>query len=213
MVSRQIMGDVYMEKIKKDNGLMPEEEIASIDLKKIEQQVKDVMTEFIAGAGLMPGDLIVIGCSSSEVIGHKIGTYSSEDVAETIVNALYPMIINSGFRLAAQCCEHLNRALIIEQETLEQYRLDRVNVVPMPKAGGSFATKVYAKMRQPVAVEEVKAAGGIDIGDTLIGMHLRPVAVPLRIQTKQIGSAHVVCARTRYKFIGGSRAHYEESLL
>ena len=202
-----------MEEIRRQSGIMPEEELASLALEQITEETKHVMKEFLEGAAIRQGELIVIGCSSSEVIGHKIGSYSSVDVAERIVAVIMRMVQERGCYLAAQCCEHLNRALIIEREVAERFGYEQVNVVPVPKAGGSFATKVYASMKEPVAVEHVKASGGIDIGDTLIGMHLRDVAVPLRIETKQIGQAHIVCARTRCKFVGGSRAQYDERLL
>lgn len=195
------------------SGLMPQEELTSLPIDMIRNQTESVIHEFLEGAKLNPGALIVIGCSSSEIIGHKIGSYSSEDVADTIVKTLYPLIKKEGYFLAAQCCEHLNRALIIEKEVAQKLGYEQVNVVPMPKAGGSFATKVYAAMEHPVAVEHIRAAGGIDIGDTLIGMHLKDVAVPLRISTTMIGQAHIVCARTRCKFIGGIRAQYQEKLL
>ena len=110
--------------------------------------------------------------------------------------------------LAAQCCEHLNRALIVEEEAAEKYGLEMVNVVPQLKAGGSFATAAYAGFEHPTAVERIQAHAGIDIGDTFIGMHLRPVAVPVRTSIRAIGGAHVTCARTRLKYIGGERAHY-----
>jgi uncharacterized protein (TIGR01440 family) len=114
--------------------------------------------------------------------------------------------------LAAQCCEHLNRAIILEEAAAEKYRLPIVNAVPQPKAGGSFATAAYRAFEHPVAVESVQAHAGMDIGDTLIGMHLRPVAVPVRLDVKKIGEANLVCARTRPKYIGGERAHYDPEL-
>ena len=90
---------------------------------------------------------------------------------------------------------------------------DIVNVVPQPKAGGSFATAAYAAFSDPVAVEHIRADAGMDIGDTLIGMHLKEVAVPVRLSVKTVGEAPLVCARTRPKFIGGCRAVYDEHLL
>lgn len=158
------------------------------------------------------GQLMVVGCSTSEVGGAGIGTFSSPEVAEVVFGGIYQATQEAGVYLAAQCCEHLNRALIIEKEAAEVYGLEIVNVVPQPKAGGSFATAAYKAFEHPVAVEHVKAHVGIDIGDTLIGMHLRDVAVPVRIRTRQIGDAHVVCARTRAKYIGGSRAAYDDAI-
>lgn len=155
----------------------------------------------------------MVGCSTSEVGGASIGTFSSPELAEAVFGNIYQATQEAGVFLAAQCCEHLNRALIVEQDAAEKYGLETVNVVPQPKAGGSFATAAYRSLEHPVAVEHIKAHAGMDIGDTLIGMHLKSVAVPVRIRTKQIGDAHVVCARTRAKFIGGDRAMYDESLL
>lgn len=177
----------------------------------IKNQTEAAVTELLDIAKLKKGDIFVTGCSSSEVIGHKIGSFSSTEVADAIFGALYPILEKHGIFLAAQCCEHLNRALIIERECAEKYGLEIVNVVPQPKAGGSFATAAYKNFKDPVAVEHIRAHAGIDIGETLIGMHLRDVAVPVRLSTKSIGDANIICARTRPKFIGGVRAHYNES--
>lgn len=156
------------------------------------------------------GSLFVVGCSTSEVGGGIIGTSSSPELADVVFNGIYKAAKEAGVYLAAQCCEHLNRALIIEEEAAEKYSYEPVNVVPQPKAGGSFATQAWKYFENPVAAEHIKASVGMDIGDTLIGMHLKDVAVPVRISVKTIGAAHVVCARTRAKFIGGSRAMYDE---
>lgn len=194
-------------------GMMPEEALADISLEKIKKQTEDVMEEFVLATKVKAGDLVVIGCSSSEIAGEKIGTYSSEAVAKVVVGAIMEAAKKYGIDIAAQCCEHLNRALIVEEACAKTHGFEQVNVIPAPKAGGSFATGVYKSMQHPMAVEYVRADAGIDIGDTLIGMHLKAVAVPVRIQTKQIGEARVVCARTRCKFVGGSRAVYNEELL
>lgn len=154
---------------------------------------------------------MVIGCSSSEIVGGNIGKNSSAEVGEAVFKTIHSILSQKGIYVAAQCCEHLNRAIIIEREAA--IKDDIVNVVPFAKAGGSFATAAYATLNDPVAVEHIKADAGIDIGDTLIGMHLRAVAVPVRIETRKIGEANVVCARTRPKLIGGERAHYDEKLL
>ena len=158
-------------------------------------------------AHLQKGDILVVGCSSSEIVGGTIGKDSSYQTARAVVEVLLPFLQEKGIYLAAQCCEHLNRAIIIEREAVEKHQI--VSVVPKPKAGGSFATAVYECLQNPVAVETIRADAGIDIGDTLIGMHLRAVAVPLRIQQNAIGHAHVTCAVTRPKYIGGPRAEYE----
>ena len=156
-------------------------------------------------------DILVVGCSTSEVGGAGIGTFSCPELAEAVFGGIYQAAEEAGVFLAAQCCEHLNRALILEKAAALKYGYEIVNVVPQPKAGGSFATAAYKAFEHPVAVEHIKAHVGMDIGDTLIGMHLRDVAVPVRIRTTKIGDAHVVCARTRHKYIGGCRAIYEEA--
>ena len=179
---------------------------------KIQQEAETVMKELIAVSGLKAGDLLVIGCSSSEIIGGTIGKASSLDAAKAVYSGMEPIVKKSGICLAVQCCEHLNRALIMEEAVAERFGYEIVNVRPQPKAGGSFATTVWEAMDHPVAVEHVKAKAGIDIGGTLIGMHLKEVAVPVRLSADRIGQAHILCARTRPKFIGGERAHYCEEL-
>ena len=178
---------------------------------EITGQARQAVTELLERARLEPGNIFVVGCSSSEVGGHRIGSDSSPEVAQAILDGIYPVLKEKGIYLAAQCCEHLNRAIVLEKEAARAYGLAPVNVVPRPKAGGSFATAAYKAFSHPVMVEHVKAAAGIDIGGTLIGMHLREVAVPTRLSVKQIGEANIICARTRPKFIGGERAHYDES--
>ena len=174
-------------------------------------QTRALMEEFGEKANLKAGDIMVVGCSTSEIIGSKIGTNSSPDTAETVFQAIYSYTQEKGVYLAVQCCEHLNRAIITERDAVPF--ADTVNVVPQPKAGGSFATRAYANFKNPVAVEEIRADAGIDIGLTLIGMHLKKVAVPVRLENKMIGQALVVAARTRPKFIGGARAVYNQQLL
>ncbi|MCD8037914.1 MAG: TIGR01440 family protein [Lachnospiraceae bacterium] len=173
---------------------------------------KNAVNCFLEQAGLKAGELVVIGCSTSEIAARSIGSYSNAELGEAVFKAMYEEFKPRGIYVAAQCCEHLNRALIIEAEAAEKYGCEIVNVVPMPKAGGSFSTAAWKYMENPVAVEHVRAHAGIDIGDTLIGMHLRDVAVPLRIAQPTIGGTHIVCARTRPKYIGGERAHYDDAL-
>lgn len=182
-------------------------------LKRLEQESYQAVCEILGVARLKKGDLFVVGCSTSEVLGDIIGTASSPEAAQAVFNGIYRATREYEVYLAAQCCEHLNRALILEAEAASRYNYEEVNVVPQPKAGGSFATAAYKAFAEPVAVEHIKAHAGMDIGDTLIGMHLKDVAVPVRIDIKKIGQAHVVCARTRAKFIGGSRAVYDEGKL
>lgn len=175
------------------------------------QQTKAVIEELGSKVNLKPGSIIVVGCSTSEVLGAKIGTNSNPDTAKEIFTALHEYVKDNGFYLAVQCCEHLNRAIITQRAAVPG--AETVNVVPQPKAGGSLATQAYAGFSDPVAVEEIKADAGIDIGLTLIGMHLKKVAVPVRLENNRIGEALVVAARTRPKFIGGARAVYDEKML
>lgn len=182
-------------------------------LAEVKRQAKQAAEELLAQAHLSEGDILVVGCSSSEVTGERIGTSSSLETAEAVFEGIYEVTVKNGLYLAAQCCEHLNRAIIIEKELAGRERIPAVNVVPRPKAGGSFGTTAYGRFARPVAVEHIKAQAGMDIGDTLIGMHLDEVAVPVRIETKKIGEAHLVCARTRGKFIGGERAVYNKEML
>lgn len=180
------------------------------DMTMIGEEAYKAAKEILEAAALKEGQILVVGCSTSEVSGAGIGTFSSPELAEVVFGGIYQATQEAGVYLAAQCCEHLNRALILEAEAAERYGYEEVNVVPQPKAGGSFATAAYKAFEEPVAVEHIKAHAGMDVGDTLIGMHLKDVAVPVRIRTKEIGDAHVVCARTRPKFIGGQRAVYDE---
>ena len=178
-------------------------------LNKVEKEAATAIGELLDAAALKAGDVLVVGCSTSEVAGHSIGKASIPAVAEALLAGLFPALRARGIFLAAQCCEHLNRALIVERACAEKYGWDEVAVRPAPKAGGSFATAVYAQMDDPVAVESIRAHAGIDIGGTLIGMHLRAVAVPVRLSLTKIGEANILCARTRPKYVGGPRAIYE----
>ena len=179
------------------------------NFEEITAQARTAAAELLDAAGLAPGDIFVVGCSSSEVLGGRIGKASSTDAAKAVFNGIYPVLQERGVYLAAQCCEHLNRALVVERECAEKYGLEPVCVVPQPKAGGSFATRAWQTFARPAAVEYIRAHAGLDIGGTLMGMHLREVAVPVRLSVDRIGQAVLLCARTRPKFIGGSRAVYE----
>lgn len=178
---------------------------------EIYQQTKAAIEELVEKAKVKPGHIVVVGCSTSEVLGAKIGTNSNPDTAGQIFSALRDCAKAHGFYLAIQCCEHLNRAIIIERAAVPV--AETVNVVPQPKAGGSLAMAAYAAFEDPVAVEQIRADAGLDIGLTLIGMHLKQVAVPVRLENNRIGEALVVAARTRPKFIGGIRAIYDENML
>ena len=174
----------------------------------IREQANKAINELIEIAELKQGDLVVIGCSSSEIVGGSIGKNSSLEAAEQVFEGIYPVLKEKGIHLAAQCCEHLNRALIIERETAEKFGYEIVSVVPQPKAGGSFATTAFKSFNDPVAVECINAKAGMDIGGTFIGMHLKRVAVPVKLSLNRIGNAILLCARTRPKYIGGERARY-----
>ena len=177
----------------------------------IARDAEAAVRELIETANLTQGQLLVIGCSSSEMVGERIGKHSSMEAALALRDAILPILAERGICLAVQCCEHLNRALIMERATAEKYGYEPVWVKPQPKAGGSFATAVWEAMSDPVAVESIKAHAGMDIGATLIGMHLRRVAVPVRLSVSRIGEASLVCARTRPAYIGGPRAEYQTS--
>lgn len=173
-----------------------------------EKEWAAILAEFQEQAALKPGQLLVIGCSTSEVLGERIGTAGTFEVADMIFQGLEKFRQETGVELAFQCCEHLNRALVVERKTAEARGFDEVTVVPVRKAGGAMATFAFEKMTDPAVVEFIKADAGIDIGHTFIGMHLKHVAVPIRIKQKNLGAAHVTLAKTRPKLIGGERAVY-----
>lgn len=181
----------------------------SVDLTLLKNQTADIVTEVLDMAKLSPGQIFVVGCSTSEVLGAAIGSAGSVSVAGIILDSLRQVCSQHGVHLAVQCCEHLNRALVIEEDAARSYQLEQVMVVPVPKAGGALGAQAMKDFNRPVVVETIKAHGGLDIGGTLIGMHLKAVAVPLRLTQKKIGQAFVTAARTRAKLIGGPRAVYE----
>ena len=178
--------------------------------KQIETQARQAVTELLAEAKLKKGDVFVVGCSSSEIVGGHIGKDSSLEAAQAVYAGIAPVLAENGIWLAAQCCEHLNRSIVIEREAAKANGYQIVSAIPQPHAGGSWATNCWQRFNDPVLVEEVRAAAGMDIGGTLIGMHLRRVAVPVRLSMDHIGQAILLCARTRPPFIGGSRAVYSQ---
>lgn len=182
-----------------------------IELSELTAQARKATEELLEAAHLETGDIFVVGCSSSEIRGGRIGHDSSMEVAAAVLAGVLPPLQEQGVYLAAQCCEHLNRSIVIEREVAKQYGCQIVAAVPQPHAGGSWATNCWRTFKDPVLVEEVKAAAGMDIGGTLIGMHLRRVAVPVRLSMDHIGEAILLCARTRPPFIGGSRAVYSDT--
>ena len=173
-----------------------------MDLETIRQEARAVAEELITTAQMKPGQILVVGCSSSEIHNSKLGTDSSQEIGQAV--------FEHGLYLAAQCCEHLNRAVVLERAAAEKYGYEPVCAVPWLHGGGSFAMAAYYGLEDAVTVERVQAHAGIDIGDVLIGMQLKAVAVPVRVSQKMIEDAHVVCARTRPKYIGGERTHYAE---
>ncbi|MDF2556834.1 MAG: hypothetical protein K0R71_662 [Bacillales bacterium] len=174
----------------------------------IMEQLKTCLHELNAEFPMNEEQILVIGCSTSEVAGERIGTAGTEEVAETIYNTLIEFQEHTKVQLAFQCCEHLNRALVISNKTAKENRLPQVRVVPARNAGGALATIAYKNLPDAVIVENIQADAGIDIGDTFIGMHLKQVAVPVRSSIKEIGKAHISMAMTRPKLIGGNRAVY-----
>ncbi len=176
---------------------------------RILNESKRIVEELLAVAPLKRGEILVVGCSSSEIVGESIGKGSDLNAASAVYEGIAPVLAERGIFLAAQCCEHLNRALVVERECAERYGLEIVSVIPQPKAGGSFASAAYCGFSEPVVVESVRAHAGMDIGSTLIGMHLRAVAVPVRLSVKRLGEASLTFARTRPKYIGGPRAKYD----
>lgn len=180
-------------------------------MENVKLQCESAVKELIQTAKLKKGDILVVGCSTSEVVGSKIGTNSDPDTAKQIFDGIYGVLKKKGIFMAVQCCEHLNRAIVIERDACPN--MEEVNVIPQKKAGGSLATVAYTEFKDPKVVEEIKADAGLDIGNTLIGMHLKKVAVPVRLSVNKIGNAPIVCARTRPKFIGGVRAIYDQEKL
>ena len=187
-------------------------------MESIRQEAIAVIDEILEKTNIVEKDIVIIGCSSSEIIGNTMGT-SKDGETDSVVNELYevvaPRVAAKGAFLAVQCCEHLNRAVVLDREAAIHYGFDSVNVVPQIHAGGAFAVKHFKNLENPVVVEDIKqkALVGIDIGGVMIGMHIRPVVVPLHLENKQIGMARVSAGRHRPKYIGGQRAVYDPNLM
>lgn len=192
-----------------------------MELNEIREAAASAAKEVLEASRLHPGDLFVVGCSSSEVMGEKIGTHTNTDIAGALYEGIQSVLEPAGIRLAAQCCEHLNRALVVEQETVDAYHLEEVNAIPQPNhAGGAFATVAYERMAHPIVVEDLgaQASAGTTTGWMCMpmsvapmSMHIHPVVVPLRISVDHIGAAPLICARRRPKYVGGARAIYDDS--
>jgi uncharacterized protein (TIGR01440 family) len=174
----------------------------------IGRQVHQAAIELLQAANLKPGQILVVGGSTSEVLGYRMGTAGNVEVAVQLLSNILQVASEFRVEMAVQCCEHLNRVLVVEHSVADQYGLEVVSVIPLPKAGGALAATAFEVFRDPVVVERIRAHAGIDIGGTLIGMHLRPVAVRVHSQVKQIGAAHLTMACTRPKLVGGERAEY-----
>ncbi|MCR5404140.1 MAG: TIGR01440 family protein [Butyrivibrio sp.] len=187
-----------------------------MDFKLITEQSKKAVSEILEAAGVEKGSIFVIGCSSSEILGDQIGTATNLDSANAVYDGIIPVLNEHGIFAAAQCCEHLNRALVVERSAMLKYDFEQVNAIPQPNhAGGAFATVCYQRFDDPVLVESIRARAdaGIDIGGTMIGMHMHGVVVPMRISLRKIGEASIICARHRPKYVGGKRAIYDEDLM
>ncbi len=187
-----------------------------MDLKSIAEESRTAVVEILEQAKMREGAIFVIGCSSSEILGSQIGTATNLDSANAVYDGMIPVLKGNGIAVAAQCCEHLNRALVVERRTMEKFGFEQVNAIPQPNhAGGAFATVCFQRFEDPVLVEDIRsmADAGIDIGGTMIGMHMHAVAVPVRISLRKIGEASIICARHRPKYVGGKRAIYDESLI
>ena len=190
-------------------GTIHEAENTAI-LEGIRSDAAKAAAQLVEVARLRKGQIVIIGCSSSEAVGRRVGSWSTPEVGQAIYDGLNSVFGPKGIYIAAQCCEHLNRAVIVDHDAVPGAQI--VNVVPQPKAGGSFATAVYKALPHPVALEHIQADAGLDIGFTLIGMHLKEVAVPVRLEQDHIGEATIVAARVRPKFIGGERAYYNDEM-
>jgi len=186
------------------------ENTSVLNLEEITSDSRQAMADLLEATGLKPGKIVVVGCSTSEIQGRRIGSSSAIDVADAVIDGILPLIRERKLCLAAQCCEHLNRALVLETDTAEANGFEIVSVVPQLKAGGAFATEVYRLFKNPAVVETISASAGLDIGDTFIGMHIKNTVVPLRGSIREIGLAHVTMARTRPKLIGGERSVYRK---
>ena len=181
-----------------------------MDYAKLTAQARQATEELLEAAHLETGDIFVVGCSSSEIMGGHIGKDSSMEAAAAVLAGVLPPLQEQGVYLAAQCCEHLNRGIVVEKAVLKELGLTQVRAIPQPKAGGSVPAAAWKKMEKPALAVSIQADAAIDIGDTLVGMHIRPVAVPLRISTSHVGHANLVMAYSRLPYIGGARAVYTE---
>lgn len=181
-----------------------------MDLDIIRLQVKDAVKELLEVADLRENDIVVLGCSTSEVQGSRIGKNSSAEIGEAVITTILPLIKEQKLYLAVQGCEHINRALIVERECARRYQLEEVTVIPHLHAGGACAESAWNHAKDPVAVEHIRAYAGLDIGDTSIGMHIRYVQIPVRLAIKEIGQAHVTAMKWRPKLVGGPRAKYPD---
>lgn len=180
-----------------------------LDLNKVEKDLDSIMKDVLEKANLKDGDLFVLGCSTSEVVGGKIGKDSNLDVGKVIIKTILANLSPKGINLAVQGCEHINRSLVVERSVAEHNGFEIVSVVPALHAGGAASIQAFKQFNDPVEVEHITAQAGLDIGDTFIGMHVKFVQVPVRPTIQTLGSAHVTALRSRPKYVGGPRANYE----
>lgn len=181
-------------------------------MESIKEQVIAATNELLEVSDLRENDIFVLGCSTSEVQGDRIGKNSSEEIGEAIVTAILPILREKGIYLAVQGCEHINRSLVVERSCARRFQLEEVTVIPHLHAGGACATAAWNHAEDPVMVEHIRAYAGMDIGDTSIGMHIRYVQIPVRLQIKEIGKAHLTAMRWRPKLVGGARAKYPDKI-
>ena len=179
-----------------------------MDLKQIEKDAKRVTLELLQAAKLDPKDAVVIGGSTSEIVGEHLGSNTNLEVAKAVVKTIVNVLKEKDIYPVIQSCEHINRALVVEREYAKLHNLEPVNVIPVETAGGGFSTAAMEILDDPVVVERVGVDAGIDIGDVFIGMHIKNVGVVVRSDIKQIGKAHLSMIRTRLKLIGGDRSKH-----
>jgi uncharacterized protein (TIGR01440 family) len=177
---------------------------------KILADVEKAIRELIEIVEPDSGEIFILGGSTSEIQGKEIGSATDLKLGKKIIEVIMEIMAEYELYLAVQGCEHINRSLVIEKKCQLLNHFSEVNVIPQRHAGGAFATEAFELFDEPVTVENMEADLGIDIGDALIGMHLKNVAVPVRLTIKEIGEAHLTAARTRLKLVGGVRAKYRD---
>ncbi|MDO5717432.1 MAG: TIGR01440 family protein [Tissierellia bacterium] len=179
-------------------------------LSEIRIKTEEAIKELVEIAEMRENDIFVIGASTSEIQGSRIGKNSNIEIGEAVIETALSVLRPMGIYLAVQGCEHINRALVIEREAAERYGFEEVTVKPALHAGGACSLSAYKMANDPVMIEHIVAKAGLDIGDTSIGMHIKFVQIPVRLKVKEIGQAHISALKSRPKLIGGPRADYPE---